>query len=148
MSLDVYLKMPGVIVSGGDKIFIRRDGAMQEISRQEWDSLHPEIDPYTFTGGDSDCVYDANITHNLNTMADKAGLYECLWRPDEHGITKASQLIEPLRNGLIQLITNRKELLQYNPSNGWGNYELLVEFTMRYLAACEDYPEAKVSVWR
>ena len=26
-------------------------------------------------------VYCANITHNLNVMAGKAGIYEALWRP-------------------------------------------------------------------
>jgi hypothetical protein len=26
-------------------------------------------------------VYNANITHNLGKMAEKAGLYETLWRP-------------------------------------------------------------------
>ena len=26
-------------------------------------------------------VYGANITHNLGQMADKAGIYEALWRP-------------------------------------------------------------------
>ena len=28
-----------------------------------------------------DTLYSANITHNLGEMADKAGLYEALWRP-------------------------------------------------------------------
>lgn len=30
-----------------------------------------------------DCVYDANITHNLGKMADEAGIYLALWRPGE-----------------------------------------------------------------
>ncbi len=28
-------------------------------------------------------LYWRNITHNLTTMASTAGLYECLWRPEE-----------------------------------------------------------------
>ena len=30
---------------------------------------------------DNERVYDANITHNLNSMASEAGCYEALWRP-------------------------------------------------------------------
>jgi len=41
-------------------------------------------------------VYDANITHNLGEMADEAGVYKHLWRPEEIGLTKAAELIEPL----------------------------------------------------
>lgn len=29
------------------------------------------------------CVYAANVTHNLNRMADAAGIYLPLWRPEE-----------------------------------------------------------------
>lgn len=48
-------------------------------------------------------VYSANITHNLGKMADEASIYYALWRPDEIGITKAGQLIIPLREGLLLL---------------------------------------------
>ena len=27
------------------------------------------------------CVYSGNITHNLNEMAEAAGVYGCLWCP-------------------------------------------------------------------
>lgn len=49
-------------------------------------------------------VYDANITHNLNTMAEEAGIYKHLWRPEELGITKAKDLIEPLAEGLAKMV--------------------------------------------
>ena len=39
--------------------------------------------------------YSSNITHNLGAMAREAGIYEACWRPEEIGITKAAQLIEP-----------------------------------------------------
>ena len=42
------------------------------------------------------CVYEDNITHNLGDMAEEAGLYYVLWRPEELGKTKASQIIELL----------------------------------------------------
>lgn len=93
-------------------------------------------------------VFEKNITHNLGRMADAAGLYECLWRPDELGITTASQLIEPLRTGLKNLVDNAESLKQFNPTNKWGDYDGLVEFVTEYLAACEQAPDATVSVDR
>lgn len=64
-------------------------------------------------------IYSANCTHNLNTMAENCGLYTFLWRPDEVGITKANQLIEPLTVGLELLKSNPEYYKQFNPSNGW-----------------------------
>lgn len=48
-------------------------------------------------------VFGSNITHNLGEMAEEAGIYKHLWRPEEIGITKADQLIAPLREGLARL---------------------------------------------
>lgn len=93
-------------------------------------------------------IYQANITHNVNTIAMAAGCYEPLWRPDEIGITKANQLIEPLRAGLIALVTDPARFEAMNPENGWGSYDGLVSFVVAYLKACTLNPEADVSVWR
>jgi len=93
-------------------------------------------------------VYTANITHNLNKMAQEAGIYEHLWRPDEIDITNAGQLIGPLREGLALLKSDPNRFEAFNPENGWGTYEGLVSFVEKYLAACEENPDADVSVWR
>lgn len=93
-------------------------------------------------------IYGANITHNLNKMAAEAGIYEHLWRPEEIGITTAAQLIEPLRAGLALLKSDPARFEAFNPSNGWGSYEGLVSFVERYLEACEEAPDAEVSVSR
>lgn len=92
--------------------------------------------------------FDRNITHNLGAMAREAGIYEALWRPDENGVTKASQLIKPLENGIELLESDPKRFLPLNPSNGWGNYEGLVEFVRDYLEACRNNPDANVRVSR
>lgn len=105
MSLDVYLDLKGHAATTERKIFIREDGQTKEISREEWDRQHPGIEPVTAEIEDRH-VYSANITHNLNTMAKEAGIYKHLWRPEEIGITKASQLIEPLVAGLNALIAD------------------------------------------
>jgi hypothetical protein len=93
-------------------------------------------------------VHEANITHNLNEMADKAGIYKALWRPEELGIKKASELINPLENGIEELKSKPDYYKIFNPSNGWGAYENLISFTQEYLDACKLYPEAFVSVDR
>lgn len=148
MSLDVYLTLPGATVVAGSGIFIRENGTNKEISREEWDQRFPDREPVTATVAESDEVYSANITHNLNRMATEAGIYQHLWRPDEIGITKACQLIEPLQQGLLLLLADRPRFEAFNPDNGWGTYDGLVQFVMGYLQACCQYPTADVSVCR
>ena len=93
-------------------------------------------------------IYVDNITHNLTEMARAAGLYEFLWRPDELGLTKASELIRPLGAGLAALLADPHHFRLLEPSNGWGSYESLVEFVTDYLAACEAHPDATLEVSR
>lgn len=149
MSLDVYLTLPGIHVQvEASRIFIREDGQNKEISRDEWDRRFPGREPFTVTSEDSETVYSANITHNLNHMADEAMLYNCLWRPDEHGITHAEQLIPLLETGLALLQSDPERFEALNPSNGWGSYHGLRQFVADYLVACKEYPSAEVSVSR
>src|SRR6185312_1289846 len=148
MSLDVYLEA-GHYEEERDAIFIRRDGSMQEISREEWDQLNPDREPVTIhIGGESSQIYSANITHNLSTMAEAAGIYKYLWRPDEIGIETAKQLIEPLIEGIQRLKSDPEKYKELNPENGWGNYEGLVKFAEDSLCACTLHPDAKVRVSR
>lgn len=93
-------------------------------------------------------VFSWNVTHNLNKMADEAGIYLHLWRPEELGITRAGQLIEPLSDGLRRLREDPERYKQFNPSNGWGSYSGLVEFVTKYLEACKENPDAEVNVSR
>ena len=93
-------------------------------------------------------IYEDNITHNLNEMAEAAGLYEALWYPEKIDAKDARDIIPFLRAGLAKLRAQPDHFRQYNPSNGWGSYEGLVEFVKNYLAACEEYPDAKIEVSR
>jgi hypothetical protein len=93
-------------------------------------------------------VYDSNITHNLGRMADEAGIYQHLWRPEEIGITTAAQLIEPLSAGLALLRSDPAHFRAFNAPNGWGLYEHFVAFVEQYLDACRENPDATVSVSR
>lgn len=96
----------------------------------------------------SDEMYSANITHNLAKMAGEAGIYELLWRPDENGITKAKQLIKPLRKAIAEMKADPERFKKHNASNGWGMYEHFVPWLEEYLKACESFPKASVSVSR
>lgn len=152
MSLDVYLTSPdgATIPTYGHGIFIRENGAMREITREEWDARFPDREPVTvrYESDYSDELYSRNITHNLGKMAEAAGIYQHLWRPEELGITTAAQLIEPLRAGLKRLEESPAEFKKHNPANGWGAYEGLVDFVREYLDACEKYPNAIVRASR
>lgn len=95
-----------------------------------------------------EALFTANITHNLGAMADKAGLYEALWRPEEINCKTASDLIPQLTEGLLKLRSRPAEMKLLNPSNGWGTYENLESFASRYLAACIENPTAIIEACR
>ena len=97
---------------------------------------------------EEETVYDANITHNLGEMADKAGIYYALWRPEEIGKTKASEIVELLEKGLTDLKSRPEYFEQFNSPNGWGMYEHFVPFVEKYLEACKEYPETDIYVSR
>ena len=151
MSLDVYLisdtPFERTPTSG---IFLRENGSTREISREEWDRRNPGRELVVFRGEEETTteLYHRNITHNLREMAEAAGIYQELWRPDEIGITHAKQLIEPLTRGLLSLWAEQAKFEGYDPENGWGNYEGLVAFVIDYLRACVRFPDAKVEVSR
>lgn len=147
MSLDVYLKSKSSSRKIGTGIFVRDNGNTRELSLDEAKQLYPDGDVPVYEY-ESDTLFSANITHNLNTMAEEAGIYQHLWRPGELDITLASQLIDPLREGLHRLKSDPERFEALNPKNGWGSYDGLVEFVDKYLDACYQYPDATVEADR
>jgi len=93
-------------------------------------------------------LFDQNITHNLNKMAEAVGIYKCLWRPDENGYTRARQLIKPLTAGLKKLRSNPDKFKELDAENGWGTYDVFVPWIEKYLNACVKYPNAIIEVSR
>jgi hypothetical protein len=92
-------------------------------------------------------VFSSNITHNMVPMAEAAGIYEILWRPDEAGVKYAHELVLPLRKGLSILKRSPKRFERMNPANGWGSYTSFVRWLEEYIRACEEHPLSTVSVW-
>jgi len=97
---------------------------------------------------DREEFFSARITHNLNDMAEAAGIYEHLWSPGVVGIKKAVQLIEPLSTGLDLLRSNPARFKAFNLVDGWGTYDGLVQFVDSYLEACKTWPDSEVCVSR
>jgi hypothetical protein len=91
-----------------------------------------------------------NVTHNLGAMASACGLYEPLWRPDEYYPKPniARDLIDPVRSGLTNLLSDPDHYRTFNPENGWGDYDVLVDFATRVLYTLERYPLANVYACR
>jgi hypothetical protein len=95
-----------------------------DLSRKKWVSY----DEGKTHSVENETIYSANITHNLGEMADKAGIYEALWRPhrlkegynipeedhhaewefEDNSITLAKEIIPLLEKGLADL-KNRPE---------------------------------------
>jgi hypothetical protein len=93
-------------------------------------------------------VCDVNITHNLGEMAEAAGIYYALWRPEEKGYILAKDIISVLEEGLKKLKKSPKKYKKFDSPNGWGLYEHFVPFVEEVLSACKQYPNAEIRVSR
>jgi hypothetical protein len=120
--------------------------------------------------------YDRNITHNYRKMADAAGIYTTIWRPELLGnaalahrilyhedrmevtevdklrkalpAVRARQLIDALLVGLAKLKSSPTTYKVFEPTNGWGTYSRFVDFVEEYGLACTEHPNAVVEVSR
>lgn len=97
--------------------------------------------------GGIETVFDANITHNLNTMAVAGGFYKVLWGHDEN-IKSAKDLIEPLEKGLKEMKEKPDHFKQFNSKNGWGLYKNFVPWLEKLINACKEYPKANIYISR
>lgn len=165
MSLDVYLISSEPITKKGTGVFIRENGCNKELTVGEVLEKFPdaEVDETVY---ETEILYNANITHNLNKMAKKAGIYEALWRPhrlkvdydipeedsqaedifEKNQTTIAREIIPLLEQGLHKLKSRPEYFKRFNSPNGWGMYKHFVPFVEKYLNACKENPNAIVEV--
>lgn len=98
--------------------------------------------------------WSANITHNLGKMARKipvgsTSLYMAVWRPEEIlKSTTTNVMLTFLVKGINYMVSHRKELLPFEPDNGWGTYDGFIKFLLDYKNACEDNPDCLIEVYR
>ena len=168
MSLSVYLTIPkSQNRKQSSGIFIRQNGSTVEVSAEEFSKLYSNQEPVMVVSDpeeETEEVYWANITHNLNEMAVKAGIYEALWRPyrlhpnysdfgkdydaemafESSVKMKAKDIVLILEKGLSVLKANPEYFKKFNSSKGWGLYKHFVPFVEKYLNACKEYPEAEI----
>ncbi len=94
-------------------------------------------------------VFDANITHNLNRMADEAGIYHTLWHPeDEGGIATAKDLADILAPAIHDMKKRPEYYSKFDAPNGWGKYKDFIPWLEKLYAACLEHPNAIVKVSR
>lgn len=152
MSLDVYLDLDQPQRVKREAVaYVRENGRTVAMTPEDYAAAYGHeahiVEPDENVE-ESTRVWDGNITHNLNRMAKAAGIYEAMWRPEEIQIERAVQVLPLLRAGLAQLEAEPDKFKAFNPPNGWGDYDGLVEFVRDYIKACERWPDAKVSTWR
>jgi hypothetical protein len=89
-------------------------------------------------------LFEANITHNLGKMASEADLYLPLWRSEKTGINFASDLAEILKTKTFIMKAFPAYYKEFDSPNGWGTYEQFLRWLDKLLAACIEYPNARI----
>lgn len=101
---------------------------------------------------DDELIDELYITHNLNEMAIALGVYEIIWKPDEvfpNQDIKPSMVVDKLEEAYQDLKNNKNKYSQFNPKNGWGDYEALSYFIDRYINICKKHKDTiYITVWR
>lgn len=94
-------------------------------------------------------LHSLNITHNLGKMAEEAGIYRALWRPEElFAKPRCKDVLPLLAAGLLKLRTSPNYFKKFNASNGYGVYENLVSKVEEYIRYCKKYRTAMITVSR
>lgn len=112
--------------------------------RKRWVSY----DGVTFEEPHNECVFDANITHNLGKMAEAAGIYYACWQPDKIGAAKANDILPILEKGYKDMEERPEYYRQFDAENGWGTYKDFMPWIKEYMEACRAYPDATIEVDR
>lgn len=113
-----------------------------------WDEIEKQCHHCDSFYKERECLYSANITHNLWKMADAAGIYYALWRPEEVSCKYAKDITPILTEWLKKLKRAPVKYSKYNSPNWWWTYKHFVPFVEEYLNACIENPNAIIGVSR
>ncbi len=96
-----------------------------------------------FTGKKmTNVVCCGNCTYNLGNMFKKALGFNF---SDLNG-KRAGDVLSKLQLSIKDMRDNPDEYKEYNPDNGWGTYEGAFEYLVRIAEACENHPDATISI--
>lgn len=153
MSLDLYIESKTPIYHRGTGVYIRVNGETKELkTKQEVLTYFPDANPDEIkeTSYVDNEYFHMNIIHNLTEMADQCevtgtcsthkdtvSLYDLLWHPEENlGITALTkEYLNDVTKCFLKLTSTPELFEKYNPDNGWGTYDQLVEKTKQYIIA-------------
>ena len=90
-------------------------------------------------------IFTQKMDNKLKEIAKVAGIYECLWVPDERGISTAAQMVEPLIEAVTDLVAEQKKYEAFDNSDVWQDF---LQSCSNYLKACRMNPETVVKVSR
>jgi len=88
-------------------------------------------------------VVSENITHNVNKMWMKAGIYDDLYGS---GGKKVSDVLFKLERGLVYMIDNPEIFIPLNPENGWGSYDGTVSWLRNLISELKQYPNGTIEI--
>lgn len=153
MSLNLYIESKTPVYHRGTGVYIRVNGETKELkTKQEVLTYFPDANPDEIkeTSYVDNEYFHMNITHNLTEMADQCevtgtcstykdtvSLYDLLWHPEENlGITALTkEYLNDVTKCFLKLTSTPEFFEKYNPDNGWGTYDQLVEKTKQYIIA-------------
>lgn len=137
MSLDLDIISSKPVKHKGTGIYVRKDGETVELKTlDEVKTYFPDVDISNINEVEyeNNVIWSGNITHNLGQMArnvpvNEKTLYDYLWHPSTIGFKHVNQeYIDSIEIGYEYLKKNIESLEKFNPTNGWGTYETLLNF--------------------
>lgn len=155
MSLDITIISPEPIKKKSTGVYVRIDGETRELTKEEAIAHFPDVDPNTIVEEEIETneFWYGNITHNLCQMAEDClsfeeeyqhyNLYDLLWRDTQVPFTGVylNIYIAHLSYCLYVLKNDPDHFKKFNPENGWGTYEQLVNFVEEFIKALVTMPE-------
>lgn len=155
MSLDITIISPEPIKKKSTGIYARIDGQTRELTCEEVLKVFPGMEPWQIIEEEIETneFWSGNITHNLGEMAEDClsfdegsqlyNLYDLLWRDTQVPFTGdyINAYIAHLAYCLYILKNDPEHFKKFNPSNGWGTYEQLVNFVEEFIKALITMPE-------
>lgn len=166
MSLDIYIISPEPEIKKSTGIYGRINGQTKELTPEEcvqhFSDIYKSVEDVPVQIYENDEFWHGNITHNLKEMAEKCDisedpsdpidLFDLLWGnkqlAEDTDMEKVAEYTARLTKCLFKLKVNPEYFKEFNPSNGWGDYELLVSFVTDFIEALLSMPvKSKVDYW-